>query len=240
MSTVSLPSFVSTSHVPADFAEAICAGCNSAILVPVGSSFVPRCTTCQRSDAEAEAQRLLADAKDLRDGKGIYAGLTADERKEQLQGLVLSTVKDDWKPEIKPIDESLRDFVTCLSDSSIDILADLVARRIADRNRKPVAGGAPTLVRVAIADLSDSALIDLVGTTSDPIVLNAASAELAGRLGNLDAHQMPLFAAEPDSEPDAATRFELEGQIELVPASVRVPHDEHPLAGDHFDSNFAA
>ena len=78
-----------------------------------------------------------------------------------------------------------------------------------------------------------------MGTTADPILLNAASMELAGRLGNAsDSLPMPIYSVPVDAAPDAATRFELEGKIEAgepyVPAA-----DEHPLAGS-FDHDFAA
>lgn len=217
MQTVSSPASFS---IPAGYVESACMECGAAIAVPFGNPF-PCCESCKRSNAQAEAMRLLADAKDLRDGRGIFAGLTADERQEQLRQLVIST--GDGKP-VAPLDQSLRELVNVLSDSAVDALADHVARRISQRTRKP----GRTLVQIAIADLSDEGLIEVIGVNNDPIILNAASAELTRRLGNLsDAFALPIYVAEAGSEPDAATRFELEGRI------------EHPLAGDHFDSAFA-
>lgn len=232
MSTLSLPA----SHsIPADYIEAVCIGCNAAIEISAGSA-LPRCTACHRSDAEGESQRLVADTKDLRDGKGIYATLTDEQRKQQLQDLVLSTVKDDWKPEIKPIDESLGSFVACLSDSSVDILADLVARRIGER-RQPANGNVPTIVRVAIADLSDMALADTAANATDPIIIAATRQELARRFnGVYVAFCEPIYTSTAADAPDAATRDELESRIELVPAPVC--EDEHPLAAHDWD--FAA
>lgn len=192
--------------------QARCPGCGT--LVPAGSdSIVSCCTTCRRSQAENEVRRLLADARDLRDGTGIFAGLTAEERREQLQQLVLST--DDGKPgEVKPIEQALSEFVNVLPESSVDLVADLVSRRIADRKRE-ASGSIPTLVRVAVADLSNRALIDLVAETDEPVLLNAANAELTQRLCE-PSKAMPLFIQEANTEPDLVTRYELEGRIEVI------------------------
>ena len=227
-----------SSHLPAvDWIEAVCIGCNAAIETPAGSP-APRCTSCQRSDAEAEASKLLADARDLRDGKGIYAGLTAEERREQLQSLVLSTAKDDWKPAEKPIDEAFRDFVACLSDSSVDLLADLIARKIAER-RKP----GRTLVQICMDDLSTHALHAIVATSDQPIILNAAHAALEVRrrapLGY--AATLPIYSKPVGADPTPAERYEIEGRLESdVPPECLA--DEHPHAadGDFFNADFAA
>jgi hypothetical protein len=231
MSILSSPSPAS---IPAGHIEAVCVGCNAAIEIPAGGP-IPRCTACQRSDAEAEAAKLLADARDLRNGTGVFSGLTADERHEQLSALILSS--DDGRHRASTIQESISGFVEMLDDAGVDFLADLVSRKLGDRNRKPVASGTPTLVRVAIADLSDTALIDLIGTNDEPILLNAASLELSRRLGSQsDSYALPLFSQEPGAEPDSATRFELEGKIESDGLHCA---DEHPLAGS-FDADFAA
>jgi hypothetical protein len=74
----------------------------------------------------------------------------------------------------------------------------------------------------------------------DPIFLNTASAELANRLGDrTDVLQMPLITSTAADAPDAPTRGELESRIELVPAPVAGPDDEHPLA-DALRADFAA
>jgi hypothetical protein len=70
------------------------------------------------------------------------------------------------------------------------------------------------LVRVAVADLSDAGLIDLVGQTDDPVLLNTASAEVARRLSEPETNK-PLFTQEPNAEPNASTRYELEGRIDV-------------------------
>ena len=188
-------------------ALARCPGCGTPIAV-TGTC----CTVCRQSQVENEARRLLADVRDLANGTGIFADVPGEERREQIRQLILST--DDGKPAAKTPQQALADLIDVLPDSSVDVLADLVSRRIAERKRKPE-GRTPTLVRVAIADLSDAALIDLVGDTDDPILLNAASAQLADRLGgSAGAEPAPLYAQAADAAPDPATRFELEGRIE--------------------------
>jgi hypothetical protein len=156
---------------------------------------------------------LLADVRDLANGTGMFAEVPEEERREQIRQLILST--DDGKPAVKTPELALRDLVDVLPDSSVDLLADLVSRRIAERKRKPE-GRTPTLVRVAIVDLTDAALIDLVGETADPVLLNAASAELADRLGgSASAEPAPLYTLAAGAAPDAVTRYELEGRIEV-------------------------
>lgn len=118
MSILASSAPVSNPITPAE--QVRCPGCGT--LIPAGSDSVRSCcTACRRSQAENEARRLLADACDLRDGTGIFAGLTIEERREQLRALVLST--DDGKPvEVKPIEQALSDFVKVLSDSSVDLV----------------------------------------------------------------------------------------------------------------------
>jgi predicted Zn-dependent protease with MMP-like domain len=213
MSILASPSPAST-FIPAGYVEARCIGCGSAIVVPAGFDASPCCIACKRSHAEHEARRLLADVRDLANGTGVFADVPEEERREQCRQLILST--DDGKPAMKSPEQALADLIDVLPDTSVDVLADFVSRRIAERKRKPE-GRAPTLVRVAIADLSDGALIDLVGETDDPILLNAASAELEGRLGRFTGEKpTPRYTQTAGATPDPATRYELEGRIEAV------------------------
>ena len=188
--------------------QARCPGCGSAILVN-GTNIVPCCTACRRSQAEHEARRLLADVRELAHGTGVFAEVPESERREQIRALILST--DDGKPSGTTPERALTDLVNVLSDSSIDLLADLISRKIAERQRKP-GSRVPTLVRVAVSNLTDTALIDMVGETDDPILLNAASAELASRLCE-PIEAKPLYTQEANAEPDVAARDELEGRI---------------------------
>jgi predicted nucleic acid-binding protein len=150
----------------------------------------PCCTTCRRSHAEHEARRLLADVRELANGTGVFAEVPESERREQIRALILST--DDGKPSGTTPERALTDLVNVLCDSSVDLLADLTSRKIAERKRKP-GSRVPTLVRVAVSNLTDAALIDMVGRTDDTILLNAASAELASRLCD-PIEAKPLFA----------------------------------------------
>lgn len=93
------------------------------------------------------------------------------------------------------------------------LYADLVSRRISNRKRQG-SGSVPTLVRVAVADLSNAALIDMVAESDDPVLLKAASAELARRLAEPNTDK-PLFIQVAKAEPDPITRCELEGRIEV-------------------------
>ena len=197
--------------ISADSEQARCSGCGSAILVN-GMNVAPCCTACRRSQAEHEARRLLADVRELANGTGVFAEVPESERREQIRALILST--DDGKPSGTTPERALTDLVNVLCDSSVDLLADLISRRIAERQRKP-GSRVPTLVRVAVSNLTDRALIDMVGETEVPILLNAASAELASRLCEPTTAK-PLFAQEANAVPDAFTRDELEGHIEGI------------------------
>lgn len=196
---------------PQDSPQARCPGCGS-MLSTREPGAIPTCSTCRRSHAEHEAWRLLGEVRDLAGGTGIYAELTAVERREQIQALVgLSHGAEISEPR----KSALEALVNSLRDTAVDVLADLVSRRISDRKRQRP-GGIPTLVRVAIADLSDAALIEFVGQTEDPVLLNAGSAELVRRLElRNEASDQPLYVREPRAEPDPATRYHLEGQIEV-------------------------
>ena len=88
MSTLLAPrvSFHPIGHV-----DAQCIGCAAALSVAAGITH-PLCPACERSQAWAEAARLLSDIRDLRDGSGVFAGLTDDERQEQLAALGLPSI----------------------------------------------------------------------------------------------------------------------------------------------------
>ena len=196
--------------IPTDAEQTRCPGCGSAILVN-GMNVASCCTACRRSQAEHEARRLLADVRELANGTGVFAEVPESERREQIRALILST--DDGKPSGTTPERALTDLVNVLCDSSVDLLADLISRKIAERQRKP-GSRVPTLVRVAVSNLTDRALIDMVGETDDPILVIAASAELASRLCE-PIEAKPLFTQAANAAPDPVTRYELEGRIEV-------------------------
>lgn len=80
-----------------------------------------------------------------------------------------------------------------------------------------------------MADLSNAALIDLVGQTDEPVLLNAASAELANRLSEPSQSQ-PLFVQEANALPDARTRYELEGRIDADYEAVGLEREDRAQA----------
>ena len=199
-------SIVASTVPPSNPIPARCPGCGTPI---PGSDPGTCCSVCRRSQVEHEAHRLLRDLYNLARGTGVFSELPEEDRREQIRALLLP-----GEPESKP-EHLLRAFVDSLPDAWVDALADLVSRRIADRKRKRGVS-VPTLVRVAIADLSHTALIDLVGETEDSILLNAASAELVERLCEQGgAGPEPLYTRPENAEPDSRTRYELEGRIEV-------------------------
>jgi len=75
---------------PEGFITTECIGCADVVSVPHGTR-QPLCPSCQRAMAWGEASRLLSDVRELRDGKGVFALLTAEERNEQLSAMGLPT-----------------------------------------------------------------------------------------------------------------------------------------------------
>jgi hypothetical protein len=83
------------SNRPIGFQSRECSGCGAALFVASVAGVV-LCPACERSDAVARIGKLAAEAQALRDGTGIFAGMTVDERSEQLAALGLPAI--DSKP----------------------------------------------------------------------------------------------------------------------------------------------
>jgi hypothetical protein len=101
------------SFQPVGYVSARCIGCDAAISVPAGSGN-PICPKCQRGQVLADISRLLADIRDLRNGDGVFEGLTLEERNEQLTALGLPPIAA--KPRFPG-------FATMSDDALIDVVA---------------------------------------------------------------------------------------------------------------------
>ena len=72
-------------RVPIGFCVLPCWHCQGATLVREDTPESPECSSCRRANAESVAHQALSDVQDLIRGRGLFAILNADERREQLR-----------------------------------------------------------------------------------------------------------------------------------------------------------